>query len=460
MRFIGVIGETKPGPPNHVYLPLEIYQQTNLRPKERIVVRAGAIEVKAQLALLPKWRRGKPGVISANIYRALCLPVGYPLIAKINPAERIMRLGPILGLYTRRIPSLHAANNQARFLELLVQYSRELKLLTYVFTPSGVNWERKTLTGYVLRGNTASGFWEPSTFPIPQVVYDRIGNRRTENMNDVQQTKQRLLSLKGLQYFNLRYLNKLETHQFLKTRPEVAHYLPETDQYGDSSTLYRFLDNYGVIYVKPTNGSLGRGIIRVNRVDDRYQYRYRLHNGRIVIGTVTSKEALKSCLDRLVKRKPYIIQQGLALRTYNGAPFDIRVLMQKNHNGLWRRTKMLARVAKKGSITSNLSAGANPELISDVLRKVFGEDPNKPGGLGNRLRKVGELVPPALEEAMGIQFGELGLDLGIDEWGKVWLIEVNSKPYKAMETQKGTQEVVRNSVLRPLGYATFLWMNS
>ncbi|MDA8234747.1 MAG: YheC/YheD family protein [Clostridia bacterium] len=460
MRFISVIGETKPGPPNQIFLPLEIYQQTTLLPKERVIIRAGAMEVKAQLAILPKWKRGRPAIVSADIYKALALPPGYSLIAKINPNERLIRLGPILGLFTRRVPSIHSDSNQARFLQLLVQYSRELKILTYIFTPSGINWDKRVVNGYVFRGNMEAGFWEPCTFPIPQVVYDRIGNRRTENMKDVQETKRRLLSLRGLQYFNLRYLNKLETHQFLKTRPEVAHYLPETNGYGEGSVLYSFLDKYDVIYVKPTNGSLGRGIIKVNRAGDFFQYRYRLRNGRIVNGSATSKEALKGCLDRLVKSKPYILQQGLNLRTYNGAPFDIRILMQKNHNGLWRRTKMLARVAKKGSITSNLSAGANPELIADILRNVFGEDPNKPGGLGNRLRKVGDLIPAALEEAMGIQFGELGLDLGIDESGKVWLIEVNSKPYKAMETQKGTQEVVRNSVIRPLGYATFLWMNS
>jgi len=460
MRFISVVGEIKPGPPNQVYLPKDIYNDLTLRPGERITVRAGTTEVKAQLAVLTRRRKGQPGIISANIYRALNLPPGYPLIAKLEPHNRLIRLGPILGLFTRRIPSLRSDSNQARFLQLLTQCSRELKMLTYVFTPSSINWNQRVVTGYIYQGNEELGFWEPHTFPLPQVVYDRIGNRRSEKMNDVQQTKKALLSLRGLQYFNLRYLNKLETHEFLKTRPELAPYLPETEEYGDGASLNRFLDRYETVFLKPTNGSLGRGIIKVNRLDDRYQYRYRLRNGQIISGTTAGREALKAVLNRLVKGKSYIIQQGLALRTYNGSPFDIRILMQKNHNGLWRRTKMLARVARKGSITSNISGGANPELISEVLRNVFGEDPNKPGGIGNRLRQVGDLVPPVLEEAMGIQFGELGLDLGVDESGKVWLIEVNSKPYKAMETQKGSLEVVRNSVIRPLGYATFLWMNS
>src|SRR5690606_6497209 len=50
--------------------------------------------------------------------------------------------------------------------------------------------------------------------------------------------------------------------------------------------------------------------------------------------------------------------------------------------------------------------------------------------------------------------GEVGVDLGVDRRGHVWLIEANSKPFRRLTRQDPVK--VRLTIVRPLGYACFL----
>nr|MBO2476611.1 hypothetical protein [Bacillota bacterium] len=52
--------------------------------------------------------------------------------------------------------------------------------------------------------------------------------------------------------------------------------------------------------------------------------------------------------------------------------------------------------------------------------------------------------------------GELGLDLGIDRLGRIWLIEVNSKPFLQMTREAGSPHILGLSVQRPLRFARYL----
>ncbi|MNJ53594.1 Endospore coat-associated protein YheD [compost metagenome] len=67
----------------------------------------------------------------------------------------------------------------------------------------------------------------------------------------------------------------------------------------------------------------------------------------------------------------------------------------------------------------------------------------------------------ALEIAQGIDkyipahFGELGIDLAVDTSGRIWLIEVNSKPSKNDNTPIGDSKI-RPSVKQVIEYARYL----
>lgn len=73
-----------------------------------------------------------------------------------------------------------------------------------------------------------------------------------------------------------------------------------------------------------------------------------------------------------------------------------------------------------------------------------------------QIRRLSRQVVDALEQGSGRTFGELGIDLGLDTSGKVWIIEVNSKPRKTPTTEKGRQDLVDLSFERPMRYAIYL----
>lgn len=457
MKLFSLLGDAYPKGNQHLVISTKLSTRLGLGSGEEVQLRAGLSQtLKAKVVIVADRKQEENAWVTKDLFNKLKLMPGLPMQVKFDCFQRIMEIGPVLGLFTTSSPEHLKGSDPVRFLQELIRFSRGMNILTYVFASEGINWSKSFVKGYVY--NFSKDTWVAREFPLPNVVYDRIHSRSVETSREVQLAKRRLWSLPTLNYFNPRFLDKWDCHQLLWNVPEVKQFIPETYKYQTIERLIKLLERFSTVYLKPSRGSLGRGIIRITRLgQNSYQCKYRVGGMSNISNVVTGRVALHKLISRIVKGKPYIMQQGLHLQTFHGAPFDIRILMQKNHKGEWCRTKMLARVARKGSITSNLSSGANAALMVDVLRDVFNEDTRKPGGLGNRVRNMAEVVANALERQMGVILGELGIDVGVDVKGNIWLIEINSKPYKAMETEKGSVEIIQNSVTRPLGYAKFLW---
>ncbi len=113
---------------------------------------------------------------------------------------------------------------------------------------------------------------------------------------------------------------------------------------------------------------------------------------------------------------------------------------------------MFARVAQPGDFTSNLSSGGEALLVDTVLKELYASE-DKRIRCRRLIRKVSSLVTEVIEEQSGKMFGELGIDVGLDDKGHVWIIEVNSKPWKSPTTEKGRQEIVDLAFSRPMEYA-------
>ena len=173
-------------------------------------------------------------------------------------------------------------------------------------------------------------------------------------------------------------------------------------------------------------------------------------------GLARSPAELHRLVAQLKRPVPYLVQEGLRLARHAGRPFDIRLLVQKDGSGTWRRTKAYARVAGPGALVSNISAGGTGMRLA---RAFAGARP----GLRRRLarirallRRVAEGIPRQLERALGGPLGEVGLDLAVDESGRLRFIEANAKPFRLPVTLTGSPERVRLSLLRPIQYAAYL----
>jgi hypothetical protein len=367
----------------------------------------------------------------------------------------LIHIGPIIGILSSFLPNRNEFDPKSIQAELifLSNIGRTLPAEIFVFTPSSINWRNMTTRGYYYRRiSDTQGEWVSSVYPLPDVVYNRIPTRAIESQRIIKRTKKRLMRLPYLKYFNPSFLNKWRVHQFLTSNPELHPFLPET-RLLNTINLAQMLQNHRELYLKPCNGSLGRGIIKatVNSqgnikfiINDRYKFR----------GTAANHVELLKKTQKYRKGKAYIVQQGLSLATYKGCPFDIRIIFQKNHMGEWQLAKKFIRVAPRGSSISNLSSGGRAEKASTVFQDIY-KDQKIIETKNSQLSSLCQIVASTLEKSSKLIYGELGLDIGIDQLGNPWLIEVNSKPRKSTRTNF-SQAIVNNSFKRPLQYAIFL----
>lgn len=384
-------------------------------------------------------------------------PVDTELILKVDRLTKTLAIGPVIGLFTVN-PQTPGYATQIDILQALTESCRKIRAYGYVFFPGDVDWATGVINGRQLKTDPITGevTWQEASCPLPDVIYDRLPSRSVESKPEVREMKERFISA-GIPYFNPQFLNKWETYRLLAFDPNMADFLPETRYYTGPEDIEALLNIYGMVYLKPAAGSLGRRIVRAEKLSPGLiHYKYRTIDKESREGVAPTCELLAKVLRPVMGKREYIVQQGLHLAACEDCPFDVRILMQKDYKGCWRRTKIYVRVAAPGNIVSNISDGARGEKIAVVLKEVFDEEFSAADGIGERLREAARLIPPALETLMGQIWGELALDLGIDTNRRVWLIEINSKPFRALVSPSGSVKVIERSLMRPLEYAKYL----
>ena len=381
--------------------------------------------------------------ISADLAARLQLPNGIQLHARYE-LEKGLILGPIFGILVQTVNPKQPQNPFGKlsdFLKEVAVHTKKQGILFYVFTIQDIYHQSQTVNGWIYRSNQ----WESKTFPFPQVIYNRISSRQQEK-----KFKEKITELqKKVTFFNDHFLNKWQVHELLN-KTTIKSHIPDTKYFNGNQSVKDMLTKHSVLYLKPTNGALGRGIIKIDRSANQYVVQYSRVNGSSTHTFLNLNKLLKHLYPRL-NSEPYLIQQGLSLIQQNHRPIDFRILVQKNGQGHWSVTSMVARIASDQQFVSNLARGgtqgsimetirtANPELSKRIKRDHF--------------RNLALLIAKSLEENATGNFAEFGIDLGLDEKGKLWLLEVNSKPSKTEET---TNTGPRPSVSRLVQYVRYV----
>lgn len=423
-------------------------------PLEPIInIRAGNLVVTTHMIITPNEK--ETYMLSPGLIRALNLNIRTKLQLRYHSEAGMLHIGPIIGIFTTYLPnsSEFAADSTQAELIFLSNLSRSLTAQIYVFTPSHIDWKRQIVRGFTYQQlSTEQGIWISDLYPLPDVVYDRVASRSSESRTMVRSTKKRLMSLPYLKYFNPAFLNKWRVYQLLAANPELHPYLPETKSLNPIN-LAEMLEKYSTLFLKPSNGSLGRGIIRVTK--DVQRLKFTVYRKGITHGIVSNHLELLNKTRQFRDGKHYIVQQGIDLIPYKHAPFDIRIIYQKNGRGEWQVGKKFVRVAPLGSSISNLSSGGQAEKLDRVFNTLYNGKAGKIKEQNQRINTLCHMVAATLETLDDSIYGELGLDIGIDQNNLPWLIEVNSKPRKSTVTSF-SQGIVRNSFKRPLQYAIYL----
>ncbi|MGE5561312.1 MAG: YheC/YheD family protein [Chloroflexota bacterium] len=393
--------------------------------------RSGDVEISFGRLTIPVRSTSRPGAPTAlltldAVRHGIAFPSGIVLHAQPTEAGTV-RIGPLIGILTAghltrgRLDRRSPFTYQSYLFENLARAARRMHGLVFAFEPVGLDWVAGRIDGWTWVG----GSWREVRMPFPDAVYNRVPNRRLEAQERVQATLA-TLARSGVPVFNPHFIDKEELYESLLADPEVSHFLPPTKPLRHYSQVTDSLAESPIVYLKPRFGSLGNGIVRLERVSaNLIRVRYRSNNKNH--SRLLPQREMREFVSSLTEGKDYVCQRGIELPLYRGRPFDFRILTQKDGAGVWRLTGMGVRVAGAGAITTHVPSGGSIARVDRVLSSVFGRDADRVAG---NLRAAIATIAPAIERDLNETFGELSMDLGVDRLGNVWFFEANSKPHK------------------------------
>ncbi|MED4781370.1 YheC/YheD family protein [Brevibacillus choshinensis] len=232
---------------------------------------------------------------------------------------------------------------------------------------------------------------------------------------------------------------KLTKYYVLRASSPLVGALPHTRPFSKRS-LYAFLDRYRKVIAKPASGSGGAGVIMIS---SRGKSSYRVQRGA-TRRTTRGKKDTYWYLRRNIRTR-YLVQRGISLARINGRPFDVRVMVQRRSGSHWVVTGMLAKVAGKGYIITNVKRSGGRVLpLSTAIRRASIRRSSTDAIIA-RLHRIALLAANRLATYYTHQ-RVFGLDMGIDANGRVWIIEANLRPDISLFLKLSDKQMYRKIV--------------
>lgn len=418
---------------------------------QTVTLRYGSVRTEVRIV--------QSGTASIRLGQGLAHRLGLHANAKLcvsyHAPSRTLHLGPLIGVLVSRVYSHTPERPFGAMTAFCAELTEACSLhggFAYFFTPDDLTGSTASVTGWALSG----GRWSKASFPCPDVMYNRLTSRKLEARPGVQQFMREIKSRYGAVSFNEKYLDKTEVFQALKKDKSVHVYLPESYLFKNFAMLKAMCKKHGTVFLKPITGSLGKGIIKISGNPDGGGYICFMTslNGvkRLAYPTLTQ---LFQAVSGKMKQRRYQIQQGLKLMEASGRPVDFRALVQRNAQGQWAVTSVVARIAAGNTFVSNLARGGSLSPVGEAVAKSSLPSSIK-SGVHAKLRAAALDIAKSVETHIEGHFAELGVDLAVDAGGRIWLLEVNSKPSKDDNTPAGESKI-RPSVKQIVLYSQYAW---
>jgi glutathione synthase/RimK-type ligase-like ATP-grasp enzyme len=338
------------------------------------------------------------------------------LIYKIKFNQNKIEIGPVIGLLLGNHNYLYDPQHMEKYSDRFGIYNK-IGGLIYGFTPKSINWQSKIVYG--LYYNFKNSKWEYGTFPLPTVVYRR-------NFHTKPKTIDKLIKLTNNKVFNSHRFTKYDLHEYLSKDEYFNKHVPSTEITASYSQIKSFIDTHKVAILKPVDLSRGRGICIIEKLSSGYKLNdYRSKDPQeISISDDKSLEKFFSTNQSFFDK--YIIQKHISLAKINDSRFDIRVVMQKNEKFIWQCTGIECRVGGSNVLVTNISRGGYALTLEEALKLSFPSEPNHK----MIIQQIDDLSKKLCHylESMDKHFAELGMDIAIDIYKKLWIIEVNVFP--------------------------------
>ncbi|WP_456276050.1 YheC/YheD family endospore coat-associated protein [Bacillus sp. AK128] len=433
--------------PSVIRIPEELFLQWSLSLSKKYHLQCGDYSTYVRLFPEPDL---KDVVMDPKLINALKLPTtDQNLTLFYHEHAEMLSIGLIIGLLTetRELENGPSFGSVHEFAKELSTYCQENHVLFYVFSLRTFDVDSLKVQGYIWNG----GKWELSEVPVPHVVHNRIHSRKREKSVGADRLFT-LLQEKQIPFFNDHFLNKWESHQHLIQHEHLLPYLPETELLLNINLLEEVLSKHNRVFIKPIHGSQGKKIMKIEKTDEHYLLDYTTFNGEIEKKYETIQELFHAIKPRLANQTS-IIQQGITLLTYEDRILDFRFLCHMNHMNKWKVTSAVARVSSPNEFVSNLARGGELYKVNTLLRNLL--DTKTALDVNKMLYELAVEVASSIGQSEEGLFGELGIDLALDEQAKPWIIEVNTKPSKNLDSSTPTL-IVRPSAKAVIQYCLYL----
>lgn len=407
-----------------------IAEAFSLIPEKISRLRFGQSVTNIALSISDKDRN--PSVrISADLFAKLGIPENIKTNITVDGNE--IKLGPVLGVfaspgYFRKI----LRQNPPKSCQHMMKANRDFHLFIYYFTTEGANWLDNKIEGCYY--SAEKGAWIKKQVSLPDVVYDRCVYNSGKVIPLADYYREHFTPSGSIKRINSRdHLDKYWLHERLKKHPEIRQYLPHTIKYSSVDDVLDMLKKYNTIYLKSFYGNKGSEVMALSRNRDDTIKCWYFSSSNLVTDNLKDRESLSRLINSFFKNKEFVIQQGINLLQYDGRRMDMRVLIQKDDSGRWLCLYNTAFLGRKDSmITAGEEKGAQPYNFREIMPLILNKPAEYVSSLYNAIGKACIRIAQAIESEYG-PFGEIGMDMALDDNLKIWFIEANSKPDRELE---------------------------
>lgn len=381
-------------------------------------------------------------VLSNAVIEYLCVPTYIRYELKTNENEII--IGPYIGILANQKDKDITKRRLKKLSMSMLDYPK-IHGAVVAFALDKVNMSKRLVEGYCYNPERES--WGKGTFPYPSAIYKRTG------MND--EMLDHFVSIIGDKVFNNYYFDKWKMYQWFLDERSLRPYIPETMKLSSGEDILKMVHRYRNVYIKPIQGMKGFGVVKASIKGSGvlFQFRKDEENNGIYAG---SEDEVLRAAGALFKSGDYIIQQGLNFISYNGRVVDFRCIMQKDENNRWVCNGIVARTGARLSIVSNISSGGMAYPAEEILRDGLMLNQDEIFTVKERMAELCINVCKTLDR-YGINYGMLGLDIGIDDKKRLWIIEINNRyPHPAIAMRANEMDSYYTVLSYPLHYAKWL----
>ncbi|MFD0618865.1 YheC/YheD family protein [Paenibacillus sp. GCM10027629] len=277
--------------------------------------------------------------------------------------------------------------------------------------------------------------------PIPSVTHNRA-MALSKSKKQIMAT----LAARSTIFNRVNRFDKLHIYQLMYKEKRMRRFLPWSVKF-TLAQLRKAMVKHNALYIKPTSSSVGEGIIKIQKdmnglwiLTWKKRETYLLNEDRAI-----------AWIKKKVGRQKYMIQEAIQLAKHDGNVYDLRVSVQRGGDGRWQITGIVGKVAAKGSHVTNVAKGGKVKR-TQVLFRGSGFHPV----IMKRMVERSSLQMVKFLSTKLPLLADVGLDIGIDEFGQVKLIEMNCRDQRYSFRKANMKKTFYRTYETPLRYAKFL----